>query len=236
LSAKRALAGKVGDAKLLEESGWNGVEGLLDQRIVACSDELKERALRRRARGVVERLLDVWTERSLAEETETRKQSARATRAGQAAARIDDDADALSTQLAQSLSPHAEAWIRDVDLVLVGRDPDAAARDPAIARYRVDRALAGISPALSRALASLAPETDLLPSDLMPSVRAVVRAATWGAPSNGDTLTSTVAFAVARAGIATLLDQLFAMSIAPVRPARSAGVLRELRAFASALH
>ena len=236
LSAKRALAGKLGDAKLLEESGWNAVERLLDQQIVARSDELKERTLRRRARGVVERLLDEWTKRSLSDETEAREQSARATRAGQAAARIDEDADALSTQLAQSLSPHAEAWIRDVDLVLVGRDPDAAARDPAIARYRVDRALAGIAPALSRALASLAPETDLLPSDLMPSVRAVVRAATWGPPANGETRTATIALAIAGAGIATLLDRLFAMSIAAVPPARSAGVLRELRAFASALH
>jgi GTP-binding protein EngB required for normal cell division len=235
-SAKRALAGKLGDANLLEGSGWNTVERLLDQQIVARSEELKERALRRRARGVVERLVDLWTERCLVEETETRKQSARATRAGQAAARIDEDADALSTQLAQSLSPHAEAWIRDVDLVLVGRDPNAATRDPAIARYRVDRALAGIAPALSRALASLAPETDLSPSELLPSVRAVVRAATWGTPANGETPMSTIAPAIARAGIATLLDQLFAMSIAPVPPARSAGVLRELRAFASALH
>jgi GTP-binding protein EngB required for normal cell division len=236
LSAKMALAGKLGDAKLLEESRWNAVERLLDQRIVARSDELKERTLRRRARNVVEGLVDVWTKRSLEEETETRKQSARTTRAGQAAARIDEDADALATQLAQSLAAHANAWVRDVDLVLVARDPDAAARDPAIARYRVDRALAGIAPALSRALASLAPETDLLPSDVMAGVRAVVRAATWGAPAGGETLLRAIVPAVARAGVATLLDQLFAMSMAPAPPARSAGVLRELRAFASALH
>ena len=43
------LAGKLGDAVALEESGWAAVQTLLDERIVARSDELKERSLRRRA-------------------------------------------------------------------------------------------------------------------------------------------------------------------------------------------
>jgi hypothetical protein len=178
----------------------------------------------------------VWTKQSLVEETETRKRSAAATRAGQAAARIDEDADALAVQLAESLSPYIKAWIRDVDLVLVGRDSETVARDPVIARYRVDRALARIAPALSRALSSLARETEILPSDLLPSVRAVVRAATWGVSASGETALGAIASAIASAGIATLLDQLFAASVAPAPPTHSSSVLRELRAFTSALH
>jgi GTP-binding protein EngB required for normal cell division len=53
LSAKKALAGKLGDAVALEESGWAAVQTLLDERIVARSDELKEWSLRRRAACVV---------------------------------------------------------------------------------------------------------------------------------------------------------------------------------------
>ncbi len=56
LSAKRALAGKLGDAAALEASGWAAVQTLLDERIVARSDELKERSLRRRAARIVLRL------------------------------------------------------------------------------------------------------------------------------------------------------------------------------------
>jgi GTP-binding protein EngB required for normal cell division len=235
LSAKRALAGKLGDAKSLADSGWDAVDKLLDKRIVARSDELKERALRRRTLTVVEGLVDAWTKKSLVEEAETRERSAQAARARQAAARLDDDADALAAQLAESLLPHAKAWLRDVDLVLVGRDPEAAAGDPVIARYRVDRALASMAPALSRALSSLAPEAGISPSELLPSVRAVVRAASWGSPATGEAALAIVP-AIARAGIATLLDQLFAMSMALAPPAHSESVLRELRAFASALH
>jgi small GTP-binding protein len=236
LSAKRALAGKLGDARSLAESGWDAVDKLLDDRIVARSEELKERALRRRALVVVEGLVGVWTKRALVEETETGERSAGAARVRRAAARLDEDADALAAQLADSLSPYIQAWIRDVDLVLVGRDPQAATRDPVIARYRVDRALAAIAPALARALSSLAPEARIMPVDLMPSVRAVVRAATWGAPATGETPPKAIAPAIAGAGIATLLDKLFAMSIAWAPPARSASILRELRAFTSALH
>src|SRR5208283_1371422 len=56
LSAKKALAGKLGDAQALEQSGWAAVQAMLDERIVARSDELKERALRRRAARVTQAL------------------------------------------------------------------------------------------------------------------------------------------------------------------------------------
>ena len=56
LSAKKALAAKLGDGKALAESGWPAAQSLLDEGIVARSDELKERALRRRASRVVAQL------------------------------------------------------------------------------------------------------------------------------------------------------------------------------------
>ena len=53
---RRRSRASSGDAQALEESGWAAAQALLDERIVARSDELKERALRRRAARVVARL------------------------------------------------------------------------------------------------------------------------------------------------------------------------------------
>jgi GTP-binding protein EngB required for normal cell division len=230
-SAKRALAGKLGDAAALEDSGWRAVQALLEDQIVARSDELKERALRRRASSVVGELVAAWRTKIDVERAQAHEASDRAHRAAQVAARIDRDADTTASQLATSLAPHAEAWKRDLELVFIGRDPEAAARDSVLERYRVERALESIAPALARALASLASEAGLTPAQIGPIARAIVRAAASCAPPDIDAMLA----GSARAAVATLIEQLSALSVAPSPPTRAGGILRELQAFAAAL-
>ena len=55
-SARLSLKGRLGDADALAASGWPEVEALLSERIVDASEALRERALRRRARGVADEL------------------------------------------------------------------------------------------------------------------------------------------------------------------------------------
>jgi GTP-binding protein EngB required for normal cell division len=231
LSAKKALAGKLGDATALEESGWAGAQALLDERIVARSDELKERALRRRAARIVAALASQAAAEASRQRAEDEARAARAHAVGQAAAKIERDADALAEHLAKSLVPHAEAWARDLELVYVGRDRANRESDPVLARYRVERALASFAPPLARALASLAPEASLSPAQLAPYARALVRAGASASRADPEALLPPLA----RSAVATLVDQLFALGVAPAQPARAPGLLRELNALAAAL-
>ncbi len=231
LSAKKALAGKLGDAKALEESGWSAAQALLDERIVARSDELKERALRRRAGRIVAKLMSHAATAAQGVRVEAEARAAQAHAIGQAAAGIERRIDAVTDQLARSLGPAAEAWKRDLALVFVGRDPEAAATDPVLARYRVERALALVAPPLALALVALAPEARLSAAALAPTARALVRAAAGASPPEPDALLTPLA----RAAIATLVEQLFAWSVAAGPPARTPGLLRELSAFSLAL-
>ena len=100
-----------------------------------------------------------------------------------------------------------------------------------LARYRVDRAIAAIAPALSRALSAIVPEVDLTPARLAPLARAVVRAAAWSAPDDARGMLS----GTAQAAVATLVEHLLTMSVIPAPSTTAAGVLRELDAFRNAL-
>jgi GTP-binding protein EngB required for normal cell division len=248
LSAKRALAGKLGDSKALEASGWAAVEALLDERIVARASELKERSLRRRAAHIVARLSTQAAAEAERNAWEDTRRSARASAIGQAAARVERDAGAISEQLAQSLAPHAVAWSHDLELVHVGRDLASARADPLLASYRVDRALAALAPPLSRALASLVPEASLSPSQLAPLARALVRAAASASEDEAESLLPPLA----RAAVGTLVEHLFTLSLPaggpeesgpaqeggnrwPTSGLRGPAILRELRAIEAAL-
>jgi hypothetical protein len=244
-SAKRALSERLGspatlDAGARTDSGWSAVQELLDRQIVGRSAELKERALRRRATLLVARLLDAWTTRDAAERASATRDDDRARAAAHAATRIERDADAIAGRLAASLSPDVANWKRDLDLVFIGRDRDAADRDPVLARYRVDRAVDAVAPALARELSALAPEVEMPLPRMASQARAIVRAAAWGAPFDAAAWLE----AIARAGIATLVEELLALSVVArgatvsaiaAAGANAAGVLRELRAFRAAL-
>jgi GTP-binding protein EngB required for normal cell division len=236
LSAKKALAIKLGAAgeaspEALAESGWPPVQALLEAQIVGRSTELKERALRRRAAALVTDLEGAWAARDRGDRADADHQIAAAHAAARAASRVERDADALAERLAASLTPQAASWTRDLELVFIGRDPELAARDPVLARYRVDRAVAAFGPSLARALSAIVPEVDLAPARLTPSVRAVVRAAAWSAADDAAPLL----LATARAAVATLVEQLFALSVPPPPVAGATGVLRELEAIRVAL-
>jgi hypothetical protein len=221
----------LGDDAALAESRWSAVASLLEEEIVSRSDELKERAVRRTTLVVVGQLIEQWTA-ELARETAQRNAQASGARiAAQAAARLEADAEGFAQRLAQDLSDEASAWNRDMELVYVGRDREAGTRDPALARYRVDRALATMAERLSSELAALAPGGQLALDEVMPLARAVIRAAAWSAPADQRALAVTVA----RSAVPTLVEALFSLSSRPVPPMRAAGVLRELRALSAAL-
>lgn len=231
LSAKRALAGRLGDAAALADSGWAAVQSLLDERIVARAPELKERALRRRASRIVARLAsqaarDVERQRAADEE-----RAAAARQVAKLASKIERTQDTLAGELATALKPAAERWAADMALVFVGRDRDAAEHDPVLARYRTDRAIATLAPPLARSLSALAPEASLTPAQLAPVARTLVRAAASAASPDADSLLPPLS----GAAIATLVEQLFAQSVAPAPQAGSQGVLRELHALAASL-
>jgi GTP-binding protein EngB required for normal cell division len=231
LSAKLALAGKLGDPAALASSGWPAVERLLGEQIVDRSAALKERAVRRRAARLVTELTAKWDERAAAEALAQAESGARARRKAQAAAGIERDSDDLAKRLARSMTPFGKAWAHDANLVFVGRDPTAASSDPLLARYRVDRALSLLATPLAAELASLAPEVGLSPAQLAPTARAILRAATWGRENDAEGLI----VAASRAALSTLVEQLFAASQLTPETKGAAGVVRELRALASAL-
>jgi hypothetical protein len=229
-SAKKALAGRLGDARALEESGWAAAQTLLDERIVARSAQLKERALRRRTARIVARLASHAATEATRQREEDAARTARIQAVQQAAARIERDAEEIARELARSLAPAADAWQRDLALVYVGRERASATADPVIARYAAERALDALAPPLGRALASLAPEALVPPSQLAPLARALVRAAA-STSSDAETLLP----ALAQAAVSTLVEHLFAQSVAPAPSSRAAGLLRELHALAAVL-
>jgi small GTP-binding protein len=229
-SARKALAGKLGDAKALEQSGWGPVQALLDERIVARSDELKERSLRRRALRIVTRLASQAAAGAARQRTEEQATAAQAQAVGQAAARVERDAETIAAHLARSLEPVAQAWAGDLELVFVGRDRSSAEADPVLTRYRIDRAVASLAPPLARALASLVLDS-LSPAELAPFARALVRAAASSSRPEPEFLLPPLA----RAAVATLVEQLFARSVASPRISQAEGLLRELDAIRRAL-
>jgi hypothetical protein len=231
LSARKALAGRLGDARALEESGWAAAQALLDERIVARSAELKDRALRRRASRVVARLAAKAATEAARQREDDDASARRAHAIGQAASRIERTAEGVARELAKSLRPAAEAWQRDLALVYVGRDRAGGTHDTALARYGVERACSDLAPPVARALASLAPEALLGPSQLAPLSRALVRATASAALPEVDALLEPLS----RAAVTTLVEHLFALSVAPASTARAAGLLRELHALAAAL-
>ena len=230
MSARKALAGKLGDAAALEASGWSAVEALLDQQILGRSDELKERALRRRAARIVARLLGRAGQIADDERASRKGAADRAQRIAQLAAKLDRDADGAADGLARSLGPSAVAWRRDLAVVVTGRDPDAVARDRVLSRYRVARALDRIASPLAHAMAALAEGSGITPSALAPLARALVRAAAATSEDFDEAVPP-----LARAAVATLVEHLFVLAVSPPAASRADGQLRELGAFAEAL-
>lgn len=232
-SARLALAAKLGDQTARAASHWEEIEAMFDQEIVARSEALKERALRRRAANAVARLRD--RARALAEDESTAAaiRTEAAHRFAVAAARIDRESTEAVKSLAGSLLLPIAAWQNDLAMVVTGRDAPTAVASAAFDRYRADRVLAHLSHPLSLALAGLADGTGLTPADLAPTARAIARPfgffRTIGDPRE------TIADPMARAALATLIELLIARSVVQVVVLSAGGRARELATFDEAL-
>jgi small GTP-binding protein len=241
LSARLALAGKLGDAAALEASKWAMVQELLDAQLVARSGELKERALRRRAAQVVGRLGARAARRADEERAAAEVRKARARERAQIAARLDAQIDDLGAKLAAGLSKAASEWSHDLGVIATGRDRSTVARDVALQRYRVERALARLAPPLASGLAALVQGGATAEVDVAPMVRALVRsyaACTQGPPDEAALI------ALSRSAIASLVERLAArgLSSGAERGAERAGAeatetgrMAELASLAEAL-
>jgi len=234
LSARLALAGRLGDEKALAASGWGAVQTLLDEQIVGRSTELKERALRRRAARIVAHL--VARAVTLADQERSAHDAAeqRAKSMARLSALLDRDAEDVARALGASLEPALQAWQNDLSVVVTGREREAVASDPVLMRYRVERALARVAPPLCDALAALAREknrdaatVEIRPADMVPLARALVRQLAFAGSTSSQVL--------ARAAVSTLIEYAFARATPQLPAATATWLERELRSFAEAL-
>jgi small GTP-binding protein len=229
VSAKKALAGKLGDPAALEASGWPTTERVLQSWVLSRSDQLKERTLRRRARAIASRLLHAWTERAKMDE-ELAARAAEGRRAlARSVARLEADEDALAGRLAGALAPAAAGLAGEMRLVLAGRDAESAARDFSLVRYRVERAIAVLVPVLLAELGHLAPGAT--GEGVETSLRALVRGAVGGVSPDADVSL----MALARGALRTWVEHALARASARDSPSRARGAARELDAFVEAL-
>lgn len=232
-SARLALQGKMGDATALDASNWGEVDGLLETEIIGRSDALKERALRRRARAIAGRL----GQRAAREQERLNEQRERERAIAQAcataAAEIDSDADANSEILRGALSRAVDAWRKDVEAIVAGRDRQSATSDPALARYRANRAVAHLAPELARTLATMANShgvhsAEFTEASLATLARAIVRTFAFSEGAHLSSLT--------RSAIASLIERLTHAAVSGrERSLGSHSRVAELRAIVDAL-
>ncbi|MDB4940633.1 MAG: hypothetical protein JWP97_167 [Labilithrix sp.] len=242
LSARLALAGKLGDEAALAKSGWSAVQRLLDEGFIARSDELKERGLRRRAARVVHELVDRAQKDALLEKNAIERARALAQELALRAAKLEREIDDAAQVVAGALQGAASEWKRDLDVVVTGRDAAQAEADPVLVRYRVDRALTRLAAPLARVLASIVGgdgdggngasgrgTPGLTEPDLLPLCRSVVRtfAATGGRTSALVPLT--------KSAIAAIVEHLLDLAKEPPQRSGAEGRVAELEAILAAL-
>lgn len=172
VSAKNALAGKLGDETLLASSGFREVEALLDEEFEGRAEHLKERALRRRARAIVGHL-----GRTVARHTDEQKVRAAAREAKRdqsraARARLVRDRTDLSIRMAEGLGSASRAWTQDIDSLRTGRDRTASERDASLLAFARQRAVERLSFPLAVALSECAPSEAPAPT-LLPLTRVI---------------------------------------------------------------
>jgi len=233
LSAKLALEGKLGNAEAATRSGWAAVQELLDQKFEGKSDELKERALRRRAARIVGRLGGRAAERADEERRRDTKTDERSQNERKALARLEAKVSDIAVEVAAGLAEPAARWQRDLSMVAVGRDTDAVAKDSALLDYSVERALEHLALPLAQGLSRAAEPSQLTPGDLLPMARAMVRtlASTTG-PLSQDAVPLEP---LARAAVHAVAERLVTGSLRERKERDAEARLLELQAFADAL-
>lgn len=231
LSARLALQGKLGDQDALARSGWARVQELMDTQIIGKSDDLKERALRRRALRLIDSLLVVARAQEADEARALAEAEARAQAAGSLAAKLDGDADARAQMLLGALSAPFALLDKDLEAASLGREREATDKDPVIARYRIDRAVARLSGPMAEVLSRVSAIDGGRPlvteGELTPFCRTLLRGFAAADARDRSQL--------ARAAIAVLAERLSSAALARAAPARSARRVDELEAMAERL-
>lgn len=152
MSARLALAGRLGDADAYARSGWEQVELLLSAEIVNRSEELRARAVRRKAGAIAA---------ELAAEGSRHEASEEASGFGQLqaeAARLSSLDQQACERLVGELGPAAQQLEEDLRPVRLGSIPEDDLQARAYAEARVMARLAEpMAAAIARA-ASLPPE------------------------------------------------------------------------------
>jgi small GTP-binding protein len=241
-SARRALEAKTKGEPVPPESGWADVESLLDQQIIQRSDELKERGLRRRAALIVRAMADTAKSQDDAARARTLRKQERAAAMRLCSAELDHDAETQTQMLAGALRRDFDRWQSQLAALSLGKDrerAEAEEKDPQIGKYRVDRALAELAPALARVLSRMTVketrtgDTGGVPlvsdAELLGASRAIVRG--FASRDAGDAKDLP---ALARAAVALLVEHL-ALSALPPEDDGEPTVASEVLAFASAL-
>ncbi len=225
LSARLALLGKLGDDAALEASGWREVQKLLDDTIIGRSDELKERALRRKCQKIAAALA-VRATRVAETEAMARVNAEKARRdLTVAAARLDADIGATQTRIASELP--RDALEKDLALVVTGRDAERIATDEVLRRYRVERAVFHLAGPLAAAIAR---ETSHVSGGIDERAwraisRTAVRAAALG--DRGEDL-EVVVNAASRAALSSVVEELGARAVVPLAAPTARGLVVEL--------
>jgi len=232
LSAKKALSGRLGDDAALEQSGWRAVHAMLEEEIVARSDRLKERTLRKRARRIVAVLARRAASDLDAYRKDSEKQSQISRAVGLAGAELDRDPNAAISRLTADLSGPWDTLQRDLSEVFAGRRSEDVPRDDVMDRYVVERTLDALGRPLASALASLSGPASVEPAELLPLARALLRGA-LGMPMSSPR--ELYVASLAKASVATLVEYLFAKSTGEPPESSIGGVMRELEALGQCL-
>jgi cellulose synthase operon protein C len=217
MSARLALAGKLGDAAALEASRWGAVQKILDEEIIARSEDLKERSLKRRCARIAQAL------------------SVRASRVAETEDAARKSAEKTRRELGAMALPK-DALARDLALVVTGRDEARIASDELLRAYRVERAVSHFAGPLASALAHETADVPLAPAPWRALSRTAVRAAALasGLDLGGPDL-DVLARAASRAAVMAAIEELGARAVAPPATGAARGLVGELDAVAELL-
>jgi GTP-binding protein EngB required for normal cell division len=173
ISAQLALRGRLGDQQALADSHWQELEALLGEHVVDRCDELRERALRRKAAAIADELARAATTRARAD-AEARGAARRlADGVREAAADLRANRAAAAREIAAALGPALARLAADArPLAQLGPE---RRDDPEVRAYLVERTVARLGPVVGDALSARAGV------ELDATVTAAVRSALAGA-------------------------------------------------------
>lgn len=231
LSARLALAGRLGDADALARSGWQAVESVLEEAVVDRSDSLRERGSRRKALAIAEALLAEAIVRQGAEQGHRDAALARAEALRGAAAKLFHDAHAIAEKVERAIEPARRTLEADL-LPLSERSADAR-KDEGLRSYVADRFVARLAPALAVEIARMA---DTEPSEAIArAVGATLSGAAAGIGDAGAELAPEIWGGVVRACLRSVGVALAAEAAQPVGELASAITRARIEALAELL-